>query len=60
MSDKVSELMPITGREFGYGGDKHQDGKKIRSVHSIGTGIQYIHNAYSSLEKVDKSQNNIF
>ncbi len=56
----MSELMPITGREFGYGGDKHQDGKKIRSVHSIGTGIQYIHNAYSSLEKVDKSQNNIF
>jgi len=30
MSDKMSELMPITGREFGYGGDKHQDGKKLK------------------------------
>ncbi len=41
MSDKMSELMPITGREFGYGGDKHQDGKKIKV---------YIHSTVYSIE----------
>ncbi len=44
----MSELMPITGREFGYGGDKHQDGKKIKSVYSTGTGIQY--NVYGPIK----------